>query len=367
MNKWKLWLFPIPFILMIGLWCSGSINGEQSNVDNASPGQSVLVAAVQEVQKEQQLDMNGTVNPYEKAIATARVAGVLEEILVENGAAVYAGQPLAVIDSEPYRNGLQMAQAALQKAEAGLNNSEADYLRLQQLYEGGAISDKDLQDMELALQAVRADYQTALTAVANAERDLRHTTVTAPIDGVVVNRNVNKGQMLSAGYPLMEVENISSIYVDVKVRQQDLPCIEVGMKAEVSVDAVNEAVLTGAVAVINPSADPAARVFAIRVKADNPEHKVKAGMFATVKIHTGKTGPVLLIPQQALTSKQDRYYVFVPQDNERAKLQQVEIGDITGQTVEITKGLQAGQQVVVTNVNKLKDNDLIVISGGQED
>ncbi len=366
MNKWKLWLIPLAIVLVVVLIKTIGMNSSSETVLNADITQSVLVEEVQQMDQDKALVMNGTAAPYEKAMVTARAAGIVQSLLVENGQEVQAGQALAVLESDAYQTAVQINQAVLSQAETKLSVTRADQERMQTLYNNGAISEKDYQDITAALKIAEADYANASAALTNSQRDLKNTTITAPISGIAANRNVSLGQMLSIGYPLLEVDDISSIYVDVEVRAEDLAQVQPGMAAEVLVSALGDRSFTGAVAIVNPSANAVGRVYAARIKVDNPDYYLKPGMFAQVYINTGESEQILVIPQKALISREEQYYVFSP-EGDKAKLQQVEIGEIIEQQVEIIKGLTAGQQVVVSNVNKLKDNDSIIIAGQQEE
>lgn len=226
---------------------------------------------------------------------------------------------------------------------------------------GNVISEKDFEDAQTGLNLAEADTAAAAAAAANAEESLRGATVVSPFDGVVSNRNVTLGQMVSAGSSLMAVEDISSVYVVVNVEQKDLGRVKPGLPAEVTVDSFVSRGFAGVVEIINPSANKNARVFETKIKVGNGEGLLKPGMFASVQIKTGEEGEALVVPQNSLVSIQGMFFAFVA-EGDRVKRQQVEIGQVIGQLVQIKSGLTAGQKIVVTNVNKLKDQDKIIIS-----
>ncbi len=367
MNKWKLlWLIPLLIVVVVVFGKSLNLNSPSETTLTTDVSQTVLAEEAQQMDREKVLLMNGTIAPYEKALVTARVAGIVQNISVENGKTIQAGQTLAVLESDAYQNAVELNQAVLSKAETQLSITRSDHERVQVLYDHGAVSEKEFQDLTAALKIAEADYAAASAALTNSQRDLQHTIITAPISGIAVNRNVSLGQMLSPGYPLLEVENISSVYVDVEVRAEDINLIQPGKAARVLVSALGDQSFTGTVATVNPSASAAGRVYAARIKLDNPGYSLKPGMFAEVYINTGQSEQVMVIPQKALISRQGQYYVFIT-EGEQVKLQLVEIGAIIQEQVEIKKGLTVGQQVVVSNVNKLKDMDRVIIAGQQEE
>ncbi len=362
-SKWKLWLIPLVAVLVIGVIKGGSIWQKNENAKEP-PIQSVTTAKVERVKVENALALTGSIEAVKESIISAKVStgGRVSSILVQNGDPVAAGRALVTLEQQDFLHILTMRQADLKKAESGLITSQADLQRYQELYQQGAISPKEYEAVEAALQVAEATVSSAAAGVAMAQEDLTNATILSPIGGLVANRNVKAGQMVSAqSGSLMTVQDISSVYVVVNTPQKDLAIIKKGLKAEATVDAFGDKKFTGTVEVINPVANQGARVFETKIKVDNPEQLLKPGMFAKIGVKTGEAVDVLAIPQGALTSKQGMYFVFVPEGN-KVKRVQIEIGQIINELVEVKKGLTEGQRIVVTNVNKLKDQDLVTVA-----
>lgn len=326
--------------------------------------QTVEVKEVASASLEDRLSLSGSLESANKAVISPKVAGRVARILVENGNQVQSGQPLVLLDNQAYQNQLAAAQATLKKAEANLEATRTNHQRIKQMYQGGVVSQKDFDDIEAGLKAAEADASSAAAAASIASEDLANTTITSPIPGMVANRQVNLGQMISPGLSVMDIEDISSIYIVVNVNQDDIGRIAAGEKAEVLVDPYVDRLFPGTVEVVNPSANPYARVFQAKVKVDNQEGLLRPGMFARVVIQAGEAKEAVTIPQIALAGQNERYYVFVL-EGDRVRRQTVTIGGVQNGTIEIRTGLTQGQKVVVTNVNKLKDQDQVRIAGGQ--
>lgn len=360
-RKWKLWLIPVVAVLAFGVIKGDSLWGK-SETRQDLPVQTVATRAVAKVKVENALALTGSIEAYHQAVISAKVSGRVSKVTVENGDQVAAGQPLVLLETQDFVNTLAMHQAALKKAETGLTTARADFQRYQELHKQGAISQKEFEGAEAALKMAEADASSAAAVVASAQEALQNATISSPISGLVANRNVTTGQMVSPqGQTLMTIEDISAVYVVVNIEQKDLAKVKPGLKADVTVDAYGDKKFNGVVEVINPVANKGARVFETKIKVDNPQKLLKPGMFAKVQVKTGEAVDTLTVPQAALTTKQGMYFVFVPEGN-KVKRVQVEIGQIIDQSVEIKKGLTEGQQVVITNVNKLKDQDLVKIA-----
>jgi RND family efflux transporter MFP subunit len=335
-------------------------------VPTQSRVQSIKVQAVGQVQKENALELTGSVEAVQNAVVSAKSAGRVSEISVENGTRVAAGDILVKVEDTDYINQLAASQAVLDKALTNLASLTQDYSRGKTLFQAGAISQKAMDDLENGLKAARADVAAAEASVANAREALAGASIRAPISGLVANRNVKLGQMLAAGTPVLLVEDLTEVFVLVKVGQKDLDYIKIGLDCSVGVDTYPDQKFTGRVMVINPAAEAGSRVFECKIKVKNPDELLKPGMFARVSIKIGEDQPVLAVPLEALSSKQGLYYVLVP-EGDVVKEKKVEIGALMGTMVEIKSGLSDGQTIVISNVNKLKDGDHIQISSGQGD
>jgi membrane fusion protein (multidrug efflux system) len=172
--------------------------------------------------------------------------------------------------------------------------------------------------------------------------------------------------MVSPGMPLFLVADVSSVYVVVNVKQDDLDKVKLGQPAQVIMADDDRHPLTGTVSILSPVANQAARVFEARIKVDNKDGLLKTGMFVKTRITTGEPLDILAVPQEAMSGQEGSYYVFVAEGNQ-ARQRTVEIGTAWAGLIEVKSGLKAGDKVIVTNVNKLKDDDPIAIAGQQGD
>ncbi|MCL6635165.1 MAG: efflux RND transporter periplasmic adaptor subunit [Peptococcaceae bacterium] len=360
-SKWKLWLVPLLAVLAFGVYKEGDIWGQKQAPRPVEHVQTVGVKDVATVKIEKVITLTGSLEAAGEAAISARVAGRVSRVLVENGTEVTTGQPLVLLEDTEFANQLAMNQSSLKKAEAGVAAARSNYERFKELYHGGVVSKKDFDEVETGLKMAEADAASAAAAVANAEESLRNATVFSPLNGVVAGRKVNVGQVVSPGVPLMTVMDISYVYAVVNVEQKDLARIKPGLPAAVMVDAYGDRKFGGTVAIINPAANKAARVFETKIRVDNQEGLLKPGMFARVEIGTGEAEEKSAVPQNALIGKQGMFFVFVA-EGDVVKRRQVEIGQMIDQLVEIKSGLSLGEKVVVTNVNKLKDQDRIKVA-----
>ena len=333
---------------------------KQKDLPKSSPVQTVQVMDVGKVKKENSIDLYGSIEAINKVSVSSKLSGRVSKVAVENGQFVDAGETLVVLEDQDYQAALTNSQNILSKAQLRLSDVQKDFEQYERLLAGGALPQHDLDKAKLAVEVAQADLNSAQVGVDNAQLSTKETVIIAPMAGVVAYRSVNSGQMVSPGVPLMTLEDVSSVYATVNVKQIDLPQVKEGMVVQVMPSDDDKQVLAGEVSLISPVANQAARVFEARVKVVNKGGILKPGMFVKTRISLGSPADVLAIPVYALSGKEDAYNVYIAEGNQ-ARQRPVEIGVTMGEQIEIKSGLQPGEKVIVTNINKLKDQDKIAI------
>ena len=356
------WIIVAIAVILVLIVARGFMKNSGSGKDTVTA--SVTTVGISEVKREviqTSIDYNGDVEAGEQAIINSNYGGKVEKILADNGDEVQSGETLAVLRTVELSNNVAIAEATLAKAQVAYNNSKTDYDRYKQLYEQGALSKKDMENAELAFKVAQADYNTAVATLSNMREILDDASISAPFSGVVANREIKIGQVLSPGQQVMSIENIDSVIINANVGQDRISTIKLGTPVEAQVSTFGSRVFKGQVTSINPAADPAARSFLIKTSFDNANHDLKPGMFASVNIKTGESHEAIVVPLKAVTGEEGMYFVFKTDGKKVSKIK-VELGDTLEQSVEIKKGLVSGDKIVVTNISMLKDGDKIKVA-----
>lgn len=369
MIKLKLrWIIPLCVgMVLVGAAKTGLLplgkGQEQQAV--AAPVVSVTVDTVKSVTKLPKLVLTGTLEGETSAAISAKIGGRIEQVLVEDGQPVVAGQPLIRLESLEAANAVRVAEEAVRRAEVNFDNVQTDFERYQQLYNQSAISRQQLDSADMRLKVARADVASAYASLSSAQQQYSYTVIVAPVGGVTANKYATLGQVVAAGTTLLTVENIASVYAVVNIEQQDMASIVSGLPAEVTVDTYAGLIFRGAVEIINPAAATSNRMFRVKVKVDNSQGKLRPGMFVKVRLITGQEQTVLSVTQAALFQKNGLYYVYVA-ENGKAIRHQVDAKQVLdGGRMEIT-GLPESTPVIITNVNKLKDGDAVSVARSGE-
>ncbi|MBE3581917.1 MAG: efflux RND transporter periplasmic adaptor subunit [Thermoanaerobacteraceae bacterium] len=364
----------------------------------------VQVAEAKLVNFQRILELTGEINPLSVIDIYPKISGeIIEKMLVEVGGYVEKGDLLAVLGHETIDAQLEEAEAGLSAAEAGLKQSEAslqaasenlkssranlellkkERLRIESLYQAGAVSEQELDRIksqcevaEAQSNAAEAQYKAALEAknLAIAQVDRAKATlkqlrilreqydIRAPISGFVAARYMEQGGRANAAQPILRISQEDEVKVICSITETDFPQIEKGMKAEITVDAFPGKVFEGVVSVISPTIDPATRTAEIEIRIPNENYELRSGMFARIKLYLGER-KALAVPTEALnkTPGTGSYYVYVVEDS-KAVLKNVKTGITQGNLTEITEGLAEKELVVTRGQNRLHDGAQVSI------
>lgn len=361
--KFKYGLLPV--IMVIGLLIAVKTGvlpfGHVKNVVTAPNVVSILAGEVKYMSIAPRLLLTGSIEGETTGIISAKIGGRIAEVLVEDGQSVSAGESLVRLESVELANAVGIAKDGVKRLQANYENSATDYNRYKILYEQKAISKQQLDSAETKMRMAETDLSSAYASLSNAEEQREYGVIKAPVSGVVANRAAVIGQVVSAGSPLMIIENIGQVYAVVNIEQKDMGILKTGMSAEVSVDAYPSQVFTGTVHIINPVAASSNRMFRAKIKLENVDNRLKPGMFVKTGILLGAETQSLFVPQNAIFQKQGLYYVYVIQNDKVAK-QQVEVGSVKGDYIEVKAGLQEHMMIATSNINTLKDGDSISVT-----
>lgn len=300
----------------------------------------------------------------------SRVPGRVVQILADYGQTVKAGQALAVIDSVE----LGQDRMAFQQAAAKFNTAPQAYDRALQLYEGKAISRAELQERQARLEVERAELEQTknrlrLLGAGSANASLpkgsesTKTTISSgsgaiftlrtPISGRVVDRQITPGLVIKEDEELFTVADTSALWCFVQIPERDLASVRVGSQAAITVSSLAGEEFPGRVDYLADSVDKATRTIRGRVRVDNPQNRLKAGMFANIAIRAGER-KALSVPQSAVLNAHGEYFVFVEMTPGSFVKHIIKPGMRGAGRVEVLDGLDPDEPVVFKGAFTLK-------------
>ena len=335
----------------------------------------VNVEAVTSESITQKVEYLGNINGDPSVIVYPKLTDLITDVYVENGDYVKKGHVLGTISDATVRASKAQAEAAYLSAKSQVANVKVEYERMKNLYEAKAISDSQWDQLLTQKEVAEAGLKQAEAALDMAKTQLSYAKITAPISGYVSNVVYEIGDMSTPQKPFATVHQISTVQTKVSVTEKDLGHIQVGQRAEISVEAYPSDVFAGTVVNVSPVIDPASRTALVEIKSDNEDMRLKPGMFARVAILTNELENVLTV-DKAATKKQtvlkrfgdsvrdekvvETYSCFIVRDGVALEMP-IEIGVESKTKFEVTSGLSEGDLVVVMGQNNLSDSTLVTI------
>jgi membrane fusion protein, multidrug efflux system len=299
----------------------------------------------------------GSLSAVLGADLSTQVAGIVSSIRFKEGDDVKSGTVLLELNADDDIAKLHSLQAAADLAAT-------TYQRDKEQFGVKAISQQ-------TLDAAAADLKQARANVAEQQALVDQKVIRAPFSGRLGVREVDLGQYVSAGTPMVTLQSLNPIFADFYVPQQSLGMIRVGQKVEVKTDAWPGQDFSGAIAVIDPKVDPTTRNVKVRARLDNPDKKLLPGMYATVDIVAGQAQNLITLPQTAVTYNPYGDIVYLVEaagtdGNGKPKLVAKEVfvttGAKRGDQVAILKGVKEGDTVVTAGQIKLHNGSVVLIN-----
>jgi cobalt-zinc-cadmium efflux system membrane fusion protein len=294
----------------------------------------------------------------------ALVPGRVNEALADWGETVKKGQILACIESIE----LGRKRAEYEKAIAELELAESDFNRVDRLFKKDAVSERRLLEAQASLKAARINLQYAekMLLLTGLEKDEileppdEHPTIpgcsfhlTSPIDGVVIERNVVKGEKIDPGTCIYKILDLSTVWVETDVYEKDLPRVKTATGVQLTVPAFPDRVFKADIDYVAATLDETTRTVKLRSVAHNSDYSLKPGMFAEVRIVVGSGRQATAIPQEAILQDKGDQFVYV-KHGDHFDRRVVVAGDHNDEgLVAVLSGLKLGELVVVQGHHQL--------------
>ncbi|MBT3093235.1 MAG: efflux RND transporter periplasmic adaptor subunit [Candidatus Thiodiazotropha endolucinida] len=298
----------------------------------------------------------GSLVAVQGVIVTAELGGKIEEIAFESGDRVKQDDLLVRID-------VSAEQAQLRSAEAAAKLARINLDRNRDLRANKTVSQADLDTAE-------ANFKQATAQVDNVRATIAKKTLRAPFAGQLGLRQVNLGQIVEQGTPVVTLQTIDPIYVDFSLPQQQFSILEPGTEVHVTTDAAPEKVFSGRIIAVNPEIDQMTRSVRVRATLSNQSELLRPGMFANVEVMLSDDEEVLAIPATAVLYAPYGDTVFVIDEVEDEKSgekqlvlrqQVIRLGASRGDFVAVVTGLEEEEKVVTSGVFKLRPKMAVIV------
>ena len=320
-------------------------------LSHMTPPPPPVVAATQVLQERWNISLSsvGSLTAVAGVAVNNEVAGLVKTIHFDSGQSVKAGQLLLELDS------------SLDKAQHKSLLAELDLARIR-LDRNGKMIEKHFVSQSEFDQS-KASYEQAMAAVEASQKTIAKKNIIAPFAGELAIRQVNIGQFLPAGTAIVDLQQLTPVYVDFSLPERFFSQVNIGQQLEITVQAYSD-IFHGEIVAISPEVDKASRNIHLRGLIPNVDKRLKPGMFAQISLVTGRYQDVLTLPDTAITYNPYGNSVFIISDSDQG-LQVHNRQIITGQTrngrVEVISGLNAGDRVVSAGQLKLRNSMIVKI------
>ncbi len=287
---------------------------------------------------------------------------------VAEGDRVSRGAMLVRIRSSEYQDKVRQASSQAAAAEAVATKAKLDFDRATHLYDSQSLTKPDFDAARAQYDASQEQLKSARALTSEAEIALRDTSLIAPFDGDIVKKAVELGGFVGPGVPTLALAKTDTVKIVVGVPDTVVRSVKLGQAVEVSIDAFPTRSFHARVSRMSSAADPITRNFDVEVAIPNRDHLLRVGMIGSLQFADADGGSqtsVLLVPLSAIVEAKDgKYGVFTVSDAngaEVARLHTVEIGAVTGTQISVLNGLEAGDRIITTGANLLKDGQRVEV------
>lgn len=297
----------------------------------------------------------GSVTAVQGVVVSADLPGVVEKISFDSGKMVRAGEVLVQLD-------VRQEQAQLASAEAGLKLSRVNLERMQNLNQQGIAARADWDRLD-------AETKQAEAKIAEIKATIARKTIRAPFSGLLGIRQVNLGQYLAAGAPIVPLQSLDPIYVNFNVPQQQVGALKAGDEVRVSTEANGS--FKGKITAINSVIDEATRNIQVQATLSNPQGRLRPGMFVNTSTGVGASTKVIPLPASSINYAPYGDSVYVVEDMKDPKTgktykgvrqQFVKLGPGKGDQVAVLSGVKPGEEIVTSGVFKLRPNAAVQVN-----
>ncbi|MBW8876841.1 MAG: efflux RND transporter periplasmic adaptor subunit [Acidobacteria bacterium] len=348
------------FVAALGTVKARQIRGAMAqHASFQPPPESVTTTVARQEEWPATVSAIGTVTAVQGVTVSADLPGVVEKINFESGRMVRAGDVLVQLDS-------RQEAAQLVAAEAARDLSRLNLDRMKGLKEGGVIAVADYD-------RAAADFKQGDAKVGEIHATLARKLIRAPFSGLLGIRQVNLGQYLAAGAPIVPLQSLHPIYVNFSVPQQEVARLRPGAGVRISAagaagaESVESA---GKITAVDSIVDPATRNVQIQATFANADGRLRPGMYVDTRVALGASRPVLVLPASAISYAPYGDSVFLVEDvkgptgkSYRGVRQQfVKLGGTRGDQVAVVSGVKPGEEVVTSGVFKLRNGAAVQVN-----
>lgn len=321
----------------------------------------VTVTALAPTTIDDVFELTGSVKARLSANISTKVIGEVTDVYVKEGDVVKAGQILLKIDDSDINERIKAADKGMESAKHNRDLSRKTYQRYKALADEKAVSGHELDQIETQMRVSEAEYERAKALLNEALTYLKYTKITAPYNGIITAKHIDKGNMAVQGMPLFSIESNEKYYIEVSADESMLGVIKTGLPVRVFFDSLNNEFreMRAKVTEVIPSVDTKTRTFTVKI--DLPMHNIRSGMFARVGFLTGKKESIL-INKDWVVKKGQLTGVYTVDDKGIINYRLIKLGKTFGDRIEVISGLNQKDKIISNGIEKAFEGGIIEVA-----
>lgn len=343
------------FIVALAVVFASCNNQPQTETSDLAVPVSIENIKLQSIK--QYINTTGTARASSEVELNSEMAG--DYVLMKNpatgkafklGDRVKAGQVIIRFEDEEYVNGI-----AMESKKLNLEISQQEYEKQKSLFEKGGVTERELRNSEVSSINAKYDFERAKIQLAKME-------ITAPFSGVIVDLPYyTPGTRVAANQHMVTVMNYDKMYMEINLPEKNISDIKIGQEAIITNYTIEEDTLKGVVTEISPMISTETRTFSGKLQIDNPELKLRPGMFVKADIVTAQSDSTIVIPKDIILSGSRGKYVFVVGRNSSADDRRITTGIENQDYIEVIEGLSKNDRLIIKGFETLRDNSKVKI------
>ncbi|RME10657.1 MAG: efflux RND transporter periplasmic adaptor subunit [Aquificota bacterium] len=363
MKGWIKYAVFVLIILAMVVWLGGFLTKKEKPGEVSQEAKVVHGITTGNVER-----LSEVLSPYTGQIVadkrvevSTRIMGRVKHVLVKEGDSVRMGQLLVSIDAEDIRAQAEAVQHQIAQAEQALRSASANYEAIKKTFERysallkeGAITQQEFDQIKAQFESAEAQVAQARAGVKATQSqkqavvsNLKYAGITSPVNGYVVQKGVDAGDLAVPGHPLLVLESPPYLF-EAFLPERFAGRVMAGQEYEVSISGLNKKV-RGRVVEVSPALDPITRTFRVKVKLEDTQG-IRSGMYASILIP--ERVEVFLVPEAAIVKRFDFTGVWVVKPDNTLELRFVRLGEKRGDKVEVLSGLREGERIVIQGIEK---------------
>ena len=349
----------LPYALLIGfiiiLFLLGGVIGEKKNkleeekkaalAQEKKPINAILLTLHPTAIRDR-INLPGIIEAWTDLELLAKINGSVEEVLVREGDMVQQGQILARLEETDYVLVRNAAQAAHNLAMANCRRSET-------LHEKGLLPTAELD-------VAKTELETTKSALSDAELNLARCTIKAPITGVIERLDAKVGLLLAVSDPIAKILEVDRVKAVIGIPESDVAAVGNLDEVDVTLQALGDRRVTGKKHFLSTSSQSVARLYQLELALDNTDHSILPGMFVRAELVKRMVQKTVSVPVYSVVTRNDEQYVFIAEDGKAVK-KSVSLGIMEGWRVQLTEGVNFGEQILVEGHRDVESGDTIKV------